>query len=115
MHRLSVATVAACLLLSGCGTTQLFKVNTEASPAVQKIQAEANARLTDRLAERLRHCQILGNLDVIAKASTEAGLTTGAGISCEPQPWASSAEQTQLIVDAVMRAVEAREVAAQRK
>jgi predicted lipid-binding transport protein (Tim44 family) len=86
--RLVAACAAAALALAGCGTTrELFRVNTEATPAVQKTQAESNAAFAKALAERLQYCTIIGNLDLIAKASIEAGLETGAGLNCPGRPW----------------------------
>lgn len=96
---------AAGVMLSGCGVltgrSDLLGVNPEATPAAQKVKAEADAKLTAALAARLEHCTILGNLDLTAELSPAAGAKAGAGINCPPKPWDERSSDDELVAKAV--------------
>jgi hypothetical protein len=94
--KLRILTVAASLALSGCAVPGLGRVSLDPPPAVQKIKAEASARLTDALAARLEHCTIIGNFDFKLALSADAGLSNTAGLNCVAKPWEAPAP-TQVI------------------
>lgn len=101
---LGAALAAAAVALSGCASG-LFRVNAEASPAVQKVQAEANAKFTGAVADRLRYCSITGTIDLELKVSAGAGVANTAGLNCPAKPWETAADQAELIAVAVRKAV----------
>jgi hypothetical protein len=81
------ALAAAAIALSACAGMPLGGVQTQASPAIQKTQAEANARLSDALANRLDHCAITGTVTFKVGVAPDAGLANTAGLSCPAKPW----------------------------
>lgn len=90
MRTLFIAT--ACLALTACGTLggDLLGVNEKSTPEAQRIKAEADAKLTAALADRLIYCTITGTLDLTLQVGPASGVKNTAGMNCPAKPWDAS-------------------------
>ena len=88
--RLSVTlAVVASLGLASCASLGFSPINAQATPDVQKTQADAQAAFEKALSDRLEHCAITGSLAVGigGLAATGTGFSNTAQINCPGKPW----------------------------